>query len=421
MSVMMPTLTTLSQCFPVADLPIILGLHRILPMAYRQESFEALWSERLARLEADPQDAGALMDLSIILQSLSQTQEARVLMDQAIAIRKDYAVIHGDGTGPRLLALVTAGDFMANTPVDFLLNGSNAVLILHYVDAATPDLDDLPDHDIAFFGISEANGHEALLARMALLLPTYRRPMLNRDPGLIAGLTRDGVSAMLADEPAILAPRSHRVSRAQLAAIASGEAALGDHLPLGQFPVIVRPVGTHAGHGMTKILAPADLLAFAEGAPDDPFYLSPFVDYRGVDGLYNKQRVVLIDGKPYASHMALSDHWMVHYLNAGMGENAKKRAVEADWMEHFDTDFAQRHAAAFEALTRHIGLDYFGIDCAELPDGRLLVFEVDVAMIVHDMDDTQTFPYKQKAMRKLFDAFMAAADRKRRQAVMRAA
>ncbi len=412
---------TLATRPPILDAPSILGLHRILPMAYRQESFETLWNERLQRLKADDRDAAALMDMAIILQSLSRTQDARVMMDQAITIRKDYAVVHGDGSGPRLLALVTAGDFMANTPIDFLLNGSNAVLLLHYVDAETPDLDDLPDHDIAFFGISEANDHGPVLARMERLLPSYRCPMMNRDPALIARLTRDGVSAMLADEPAILAPRSYRLSRAKAAAIASGEAPLGDHLPGGAFPIIMRPVGTHAGHGMERILAPSDLAAYLEGAHGDQFYIAPFVDYRGADGLFNKQRIVLIDGKPYASHMALSEHWMVHYLNAGMGESAAKRAVEAGWMEHFDTDFAQRHAAAFEALTRHIGLDYFGIDCAELPDGRLLVFEVDVAMIVHDMDDRETFPYKVKPMQKLFDAFMAAAAKKRRQTAMRVA
>ena len=59
-------------------------------------------------------------------------------------------------------------------------------------------------------------------------------------------------------------------------------------------------------------------------------------------------------------------------------------------------------------LYRHIGLDYFGIDSAELPDSRLLVFEVDVAMVVHNMDSAKIYPYKHVAMRKLFDAFIEA-------------
>ncbi len=78
-------------------------------------------------------------------------------------------------------------------------------------------------------------------------------------------------------------------------------------------------------------------------------------------------------------------------------------------MAGFDDGFARRHAQAFAALHRSVGLDYFGIDCAEAPDGRLLVFEVDTAMIVHDMDDADLFPYKQPAMRRLFDGFLAHA------------
>ena len=75
-------------------------------------------------------------------------------------------------------------------------------------------------------------------------------------------------------------------------------------------------------------------------------------------------------------------------------------------------DFAVRHEESFAALCRHIKLDYFGIDCAELPDGRLLVFELDVAMVVHNMDDPIVYPYKQVAMRKLFDGFVDAIRRR---------
>jgi uncharacterized NAD(P)/FAD-binding protein YdhS len=96
---------------------------------------------------------------------------------------------------------------------------------------------------------------------------------------------------------------------------------------------------------------------------------------------------------------------MVHYLSAGMAQHAERRAEEATWMAGFQADFAVRHARAFDALHRRIGLDYFAIDCAELSDGRLLLFEADVAMIVHSMDSEAVFPYKKHAMGTLFAAF----------------
>jgi hypothetical protein len=105
--------------------------------------------------------------------------------------------------------------------------------------------------------------------------------------------------------------------------------------------------------------------------------------------------------------MAITDQWMIYYLNANMKESAAKRAEEARFMAEFDRDFARRHARAFEALAERVGLEYFGIDCGETPEGELLIFEADVAMIVHDMDPPDLFPYKRPQMRKVFDAFRA--------------
>ncbi len=271
------------------------------------------------------------------------------LLREAVKIRKDFCVVHGDGTGIRLLAFVTPGDFMANTPVDFLLNGSNAVLWFHYVDETTSEIDNLPDYDVAFFAIGEANHHGPVLARMKLLLSDLERPVMNNDPPLIAGLTRDGVSAMFADEPSILAPQTWRIDRGALQAVAAGGQHLRDHGPELDFPVIVRPIGTHAGGGMACARDRDELARYLLTESSLGFYVAPFIDYSRADGLFSKQRIVFIDGKPFASHLALSEHWMVHYLSAGMTESASKRAVEADWMECFDTDFAVRHADAFEA------------------------------------------------------------------------
>lgn len=163
---------------------------------------------------------------------------------------------------------------------------------------------------------------------------------------------------------------------------------------------------------MEKITNEEELSRYLDGQSEAEYYIAPFIDYSGPDGKFRKQRIAFIDGKAYASHLAVSDHWMVHYLSAGMAKYADRRAEEAAWMRDFDSDFAARHAVAFDALHRRLGLDYFAIDCAELPDGRLLLFEADVAMIVHSMDSDVTFPYKKQAMSKLFDAFENALQRR---------
>ena len=149
------------------------------------------------------------------------------------------------------------------------------------------------------------------------------------------------------------------------------------------------------------------MLAYLEQQPAPTFFVSRFVDYRSDDGLFRKFRIAFVEGVPFAGHMAISQHWMVHYLNAGMWDDQHKRDEEAQWMADFDSQFAVHHAAAFRAMHAAIGLDYFVIDCAETPQGDLLLFEADPAMLVHAMDAPTLFGYKQRPMRRIFAAVQA--------------
>lgn len=380
-----------------------LGQEAILRQVYEQADLGELAGNLIRRAAAEVADLGAALDLSTLLLAKggAWAAEGRIMQRAATRVQRSYEVVHGTGSGPRVLAFVTPGDFMANTPIDFLLAGSDAVLIQHFVDAETESLADLPPHDVAFMAVGEGPENAEVLANLARLLKTYPGRVLNNAPGLIARLSRDRVSEMLADLPGVLCPPTRRVSRFMLIAAARARRFF-------DYPAVLRPVGSHAGKGLVRVESPEDLGAFLAVSPEEEFYCAPFIDYRGADGFYQKARVVLIQGRAYASHMACSPHWMVHYLNAGMETNPARRAAEAAWMADFETGFARRHARALQAMTERLGLDYYGLDCAEMPDGRLLVFELDVAMIVHDMDSESLFPYKKPMMRKLFAAFVAA-------------
>lgn len=390
------------------DRNLVIGMAALVGLAYAQGNLGVVWTQLLNRVTADPTDAAALMDMSTILLTTGQTDEGLALQESALQLQRHYHLRHGRGDGLKVLAFMTAGDLMANTPVEFLLEGSDVDLWMVYVDAQTPDLLNVPEHDVAFVAVAESESNRAALGHLKHLLSGWNGPILNGAPERIAALTRDGVSRMFAREPSIVAPAAVRTDRKTLQLLADGLIELSMLLPLAAFPIIVRPVGSHAGHGMEKIGNCSELAIYVRDRTQHHFYLAPFVQYGGADGLYRKQRIAFINGRAYASHWATSENWMVHYLSAGMTENAARRAEEESWMRDFDSDFAVRHAVAFDALCRHVGLDYFAIDCAEMPDGRLLLFEVDVAMIVHAMDPEAIFPYKKPAMRKLFDAFQGA-------------
>ncbi len=102
---------------------------------------------------------------------------------------------------------------------------------------------------------------------------------------------------------------------------------------------------------------------------------------------------------------------MIHYVNADMDASAAKRAEEERFMRDFGHDFARRHAHALARINRIIGLDYFGIDCGETADGKLLVLEADNGLRVHATDAPEIYPYKQAHMRLIFDAFRAMLGR----------
>ena len=388
----------------------ILGMATLVGLAYRQGDVAGVWNYLLERYAANPADAAALMDMSIILQTAGQRSKGLELQQKALQLTRCYHQ-RPHGSGMNVLVFVSEGDFMANTPIEFLMEGSDATLSLYYVDAGTRDLRDAPEHDVAFAGIGECEANVPVLENLARLLEGWRRPVMNL-PRRILALKRDAVAAMFADEATIMAPPVARADRSSMERLARGEIELCAILPGGQYPILARPLDSHAGEGLEKMDGPEDLAPYLVNRAEQHFYLSRFVDYGGADGLYRKQRIAVIDGRPFPGHLAISKHWMVHYLNSGMQENEAWRAEEAAWMRDFDTDFAVRHARAFEALHEKLGLDYFVIDCAEMADGRLLLFEAHVAMILHAMDPVEIYPYKRPAMQKLFDAFQSALMRR---------
>jgi hypothetical protein len=390
----------------------VIGLAALARQAFEGVDPQPLWDRLVQRASGDPPEAPALMDLATMLLLNSQTENGLNIQAQALAQQQIYRRASPGPSPLRLLAITTAGDMMANTPLDFLLEGAAIELISLYVgpDARLPDR--LPDHDIAFLAIGESEANQPILRALAPTPETWPRPLLNSNARRIADLTRDGACDLLAGANALVAPRAERLDRGQMQALADGRLGVGDVLPGTDFPIIARPIGSHAGTGLLKLDDAAAVGAYLAEQGAERFYVSPFIDYAGPDGLYRKHRIVLIEGRPFVCHMAVSPRWMVHYLNADMLENPANRDEEARFMADFDSDFAVRHQAAFADLHQRIGLDYFGIDSGETADGKLLVFEVDVAMIVHDMDPADLFPYKKPQMRKVFDAFQAMLRRR---------
>ena len=387
--------------------PPLIGLAALMRKVFAGADLKPLAAELSARAQRDPYDANALMDLSTILQLGFQHDLAMQMQAEALKTQRIYSIPAAKQPAKiRLVVMMGTCDLLSNTPVECLVENSDIALDMVYVSSALPFPEAVPDHDVMFIAVAESDENMELLHALTEVERLWPRPVIN-SPARIALLSRDSTCALLGKTDGIVMPVAVRVSRQTLTEIAAQRQALAGVLEQGTFPVIIRPVGSHAGRGLAKIEQAQELHDYLHTMPENEFYLSPFVDYRSADGQFRKYRIVLIDGHPYICHLAISSHWMIHYLNAGMAESAEKRAEEERCFAGFDSGFAQRHARALQIIYERMGLDYLGIDCAETSSGELLIFEVDSNMIVHALDPVETFPYKQAHMQKVFGAFRA--------------
>ena len=98
------------------------------------------------------------------------------------------------------------------------------------------------------------------------------------------------------------------------------------------------------------------------GLPGAGLTAIQYLDSRGADGKVRKYRVMMIDGRLYPLHLAISSHWKIHYFTAEMAERAEHRAEDAEFLENMPGVLGPRAMAALEQIQAALGLDYAGID-----------------------------------------------------------
>ena len=290
----------------------------------------------------------------------------------------------------RILVVAVPGDFQANLPLDALLGAPDNQLHTLWLtdpDAAMDDPlsafgDFLPKFDCVFIAIAEDVRHCRALEAADRVAKASDVPVIN-EGRRIAAVSRNGAAHLLGGLADAVVPYPTLTERASLA----GGAGL-------EFPFIIRPAGSHAGKDLARIDSPETLHTYLVGVPGDRFYIAPFIDYQSLDGLWRKYRIIFVDGHPWPYHLAIHSDWAIWYYNARMDLDPWKRDEEARFVADIRQVFPERAMRALRAVAERVGLDYFGMDCGLMPDGRLVVFEIETGMIVHDWDSAEIYPYK---------------------------
>ncbi len=359
--------------------------------------------ELIQQATCDEPGAADFMTLAMIFLMTDNLDAAAQLQSTAIQLNPWYRIQQDTIDHPlRLLVIMQPGFMLDNTPIDFILHDPRIRMDWLYIDQQLPD--QLPEHDVLFIAIGESMRARPLLTRLAQQLQGWPQPVINR-PARIPPLSRHELPGLLSGIEGIVVPATQLVERVALESGWPNATFCSQANPTAASSWILRPTDTHGGHGLQRIESPDDLTRALNDSTAGHFHVAPFIDYRSADGLYRKCRLALCNGQAFVGHLAISDHWMVHYKNANMLDHPERRQEEQHFMQLFSTGFASRHAHALRKIAERTELDYVVIDCAELPDGRLLIFEMDNRGFMHAIDPPEWYAWKPQVMQPLFDAF----------------
>ena len=354
-----------------------------------------------ALLRREPESREAHLRLYEIEQMLGHTDAAVGHLRRALVSSRVVSYPAKDAAAVRVLALYRVAPWEANTPFELVVDEGRTAVHRLYIDEGDDDVTlaqiALPEFDVVFNAIAESDRARKVLELAGRFAGNLHKPVIN-SPLRVAGLSRNHVPTLFGRSANVYTPGVFRVTASQLV-----------NRPVS-IAVVVRPMGSQAGFGLAKIENAAQMQSYVAAFPSDLYYAMPFVEYRSADGFYRKYRIMFVDGKPYAYHLAISPNWMIHYYNAPMTEHAWMREEEARFIGDLGSVFSGRLAAALDEIAAAIPLTYFGIDCAIDTNGRLLLFEADAAMLVHGTDDPELFGYKVAAFKRVQAALSTAIE-----------
>jgi hypothetical protein len=298
------------------------------------------------------------------------------------------------------LMLCHAGPWPANMPLDFLLDDRQWTLHRWFLPDPNTQTQEVPNVDVVIDALGESVAGRAAIADAELVIARLRPPAIN-DPQCLRGLGRDRLAATLANVTGVRVARAWRLAREGLE---NGATTL-------IYPLLVRPIDSHSGRGLERMDAASSLDSYLARFDAPVFDCSAFVDYRSADGWYRKYRITFVDGVAYPYHLAIHDHWMVHYHRTATTETAWMNAEETQFLSEPERALAG-WTHTVPAIGKALGLDYASIDCAQLADGTLLVFEADSAMLIHALDATEEGRVRRAATARIRDAVTALFDRR---------
>jgi len=357
-----------------------------------QAQFEAV-------LALDPAHAEAHRGLGQTLDELGLHQEAWPHHEAAYRGRA-VRVLPYTGRGRPVTVLTPVSAVGGNIPTRFILDEDRfqqIAVVAEFADPAAP----LPDHDVVFNAVGDADLCRPALEALQSLLSRSGRPLIN-PPDRVLATGRASLAAALKGPAGVRTPAMLALPRAAWAAPEAVQALARAGLA---FPLLLRALGFHTGKHFVRVDRAADLAAAAASLPGDDLLAIEPLDARGPDGQFRKYRVMSLGGRLYPLHLAISADWKVHYFTAAMAQNPAYRAEEAAFLEDMPSVLGQAAMDALARISQALGLDYAGMDFAVGADGQVLLFEANATMVINPPEPDAMWDYRRPAV----DRALAAA------------
>jgi Tfp pilus assembly protein PilF len=416
------------------NLANLAGLGRVLCVMGKNKAARMIYTEALKHY---PEDLGFHVNLGSLLLHAEEFAEARIHYEAALRIAPEYLQSHGGmyyalaGLGehaaaevhrrkiaamrsifehpyrgntapvPILLLVSSTG---GNTPIEKLLDDrifQTYEVVTDFYDPQTP----LPEHRLVINGIGDTDLSEHSLIAAETIIRFTSAPVLNA-PAAVRATGRCDNADRLGNIPGILTPTTAAFPYTVLA---------GDDAPIAltgagfEFPFLLRAPGFHMGRHFVMVESLSQLANAVAELPGDgrtgaELLAIQYLDARGADGNSRKYRVMMIDGKLYPLHLAISPNWKIHYFSADMKERPDHRAEEQRFLADMPGVLGAKATAGLKQLQATLGLDYGGIDFGLNQQGEILIFEANATMVVEQPTDDPRWDYRRAAVSRIHDA-----------------
>lgn len=349
-------------------------------------------------LKLDPNCAEAHQGLNAIFVRLGDDASADHHRELGFRNRGTEVVpFRGDGkpVASVLLLLSSAG---GNVDLRHILDDHRFGVTKLFADVCDAGMA-LPEHDVVFNAIGDADRCAQALDAAEPFVRRTTTTVLNA-PSAVRLTTRIQNTRLLGKLPGVVAPRMQSFSRELLGAdpsVALAEAGFN-------YPFLLRTAGHHTGEHFLRIESDDGARAALDRLPGAELLAIEFLDARKSDGKVRKYRVMIVAGRLYPLHLAISANWMVHYFASDNASETLYRYEEAAFLEYMPEVIGPTAITALEAIRDALHLDYAGIDFGLDHNGNVLLFEANATMTIPQEPLEKIWEYRRAAIYRATDA-----------------